>query len=66
MSMTSVDKARPKGHCAEDYDMDSANDERAPLSDGCWPEENDHGELDNLFENDLINAPPKVIFPDII
>ncbi|KAH9555802.1 hypothetical protein CY35_08G136100 [Sphagnum magellanicum] len=54
------DKARPKGHCAEDYDMDSGNDERAPLSDGCWPEENDHGELDNLFENDLINAPPKV------
>ncbi|CAM6054093.1 unnamed protein product [Sphagnum tenellum] len=53
------DKARPKGHCAEDYDMDFANDERAPLSDGCWPEENDHGELDNLFENDLINAPPK-------
>ncbi|CAK9882051.1 unnamed protein product [Sphagnum jensenii] len=54
------DKARPNGHCAEDYDMDSGNDERAPLSDGCWPEENDHGELDNLFENDLINAPPKV------
>ncbi len=46
--------------------MDSGNDERAPLSDGCWPEENDHGELDNLFENDLINAPPKVIFPDIM
>jgi len=66
MSMTSVDKARPKRHCAEDYDMDSGNDERAPLSDSCWPEENDHGKLHNLFENDLINAPRKVIFPDII
>ncbi|CAN5975860.1 unnamed protein product [Sphagnum jensenii] len=53
------DKARPKRHCAEDYDMDSGNDERAPLSDSCWPEENDHGKLHNLFENDLINAPRK-------
>ncbi len=46
--MTYVDKARPKGHCVEGYDMDCGIDVKIPLFYGCWFNENDHGEVDNL------------------
>jgi hypothetical protein len=64
--MTYVDKARAKGHCVEDYDMDYGTDVKIPLFYDCWFDENDHGEVDNLFENDIINAQPKVFFLDIV
>jgi NADPH-dependent glutamate synthase beta subunit-like oxidoreductase len=54
--MTYVGKERAKGHYVEDYDMDCAINVNIPLFYGCWFDENDHGEVDNLFENDLINA----------
>lgn len=54
--MIYVDKARPKGHCVEDYDMVCDIDVKTPLFYGCQFDENDHGEVDNLFENDLNNA----------
>ncbi len=59
-------QGKGKGHCVEDYDMDYGTDVKIPLYYDCWFNENDHGEVDNLFENDIINAQPKVFFLDIV
>lgn len=50
----------------EDYEVDSGNDERAPSFDGDWPNDYDYGIVDDVFENELINVPHKVLVPDIM
>ncbi|CAM6074854.1 unnamed protein product [Sphagnum tenellum] len=38
----------------------AGNDERAPSFDGDWPDDDDCGIVDDVFENELINVPHKV------
>ncbi|KAH8953056.1 hypothetical protein BDL97_08G003800 [Sphagnum fallax] len=51
---------RSKQLSVEDYEVDSGNDERAPSFDGDWPDDDDCGNVDDVFENELINVPHKV------
>ncbi|CAM6034485.1 unnamed protein product [Sphagnum compactum] len=57
---SSVQGIRSKQLSVEDYEVDSGNDERAPSFDGDWPDDDDYGIVDDVFENELINVPPKV------
>ncbi|CAK9249883.1 unnamed protein product [Sphagnum jensenii] len=50
---------RSKQLSVEDYEVDSGNDERAPSFDGDWPDDDDCGIVDDVFENELINVPHK-------
>jgi hypothetical protein len=63
---TFAEGVRSKQLSVEDYEVDSGIDERAPSFDGDWPDDNDYGIVDDVFENELINVPPKVLVPDIM
>ncbi len=63
---TFAEGVRSKQLSVEDYEVDSGNDERAPSFDGDWPDDNDYGIVDDVFENELINVPHKVLVPDIM
>jgi hypothetical protein len=63
---TFAEGVRSKQLSVEDYEVDSGNDERAPSFDGDWPDDDDCGNVDDVFENELINVPHKVLVPDIM